>query len=258
MPPFTIESGHPNAVETALLRGLEEQNDALQLHVAWLSSELARSTADEAAARENLALATARFNPSSPVSLEEVRALQARIAELSGALETSAARAHAAELRVSALQSTLMKREDQVMQLSVQLGRAAAHIKEQASAVAGWSERQPPKLHPLPSDLTAAKFAMQQRLIAELTQQLDEARREAASHERASDIWEARHMMWEQAVEASASARSRRHGHLPRRGAEDSCVDSAQATLRTESSLLEAERAWQERCELQRRREAAI
>jgi hypothetical protein len=52
MPLHRIESPHPNAVESALLRGLEEQNNAMQTHVAWLSAELARVSADEQTARE--------------------------------------------------------------------------------------------------------------------------------------------------------------------------------------------------------------
>lgn len=256
MAPFTLESPRPNAVEAALLRGLEQQNNALQTHVAWLSAELARASADEASAREDLAVATARLDPSSTVSLQEVKDLQQRVKELGDALSTRDARIHAAESRASALQSLLAKRDEQVVQLGLQLGRAAAHMKEQARAVAGWSERQPPSSQPMPSDLAAAKFTMQQRLIAELTQQLDEARRKMAGVQGASEIWEARHMMWEQMVEARAAAPPpQRNGSglfSQRRVGED-----GGSALRSEQSLLEAERAWQERCELQRRREAA-
>jgi chromosome segregation ATPase len=261
----TIESPHPNAVEAALLRGLEEQNNALQTHVAWLSKELSRVSADEVRSRDTLATLTARFNPSSAISVQEVQTLQARVQELGDALSTQTARANAAESVATQLQSRLAKREDQVMQLSTQLGRAAAHIKEQANSVAGWSERQPAPAQPLASDLTEAKFEMQQRIITSLTQQLAEANLELGGCKRAADIWEARHMMWEQAVESGVETLPRKtdavalrrngSGANFRRGEE--AVEEAVSTssLKTQRSLQEAERAWQERCEQQRRRE---
>ena len=67
-------------------------------------------------------------------------------------------------------------------------------------------------------------------------------------------------MMWEQAIETSAEAPPRRNGSgvwNSRRVADDASALSETLSLRTERSLLEAERAWQERCEQQRRRETA-
>lgn len=259
MPLHRIESPHPNAVESALLRGLEEQNNAMQTHVAWLSAELARVSADEQTARKNLALLSARMNPLSPLSLHEVRSLQSRVGELSEAAAAQSARAHAAELEASSLRAKVAKRESQVLQLSTQIGMLAAHVKEQANAVAGWSERQPSSAQLLSTDLTTAKFEMQQRLIASLTQQLAEANVELGGCRVAADVWEARHMMWEQAIESSARADAvpRRNTSATWRRADDEAAEDTSGAAKATLSLAEAERAWQERCEQLRRREAS-
>jgi hypothetical protein len=231
MPLHRIESPHPNAVESALLRGLEEQNNAMQTHVAWLSAELARVSADEQTVRENLASLSARMNPLSAVSLHEVRALQDRVGELSDAAAVQSARAHAAELAASCLQAKVAKRESQVLQLSVQIGQLAAHVKEQANAVAGWSERQPMNAPLLSTELTTAKFEMQQRLIASLTQQIESS--------------------------AHADIAPRRNSSATWRRSEDETAEDTSSATKTTISLAEAERAWQERCEQLRRREAS-
>jgi hypothetical protein len=259
MPPHRIESPHPNAVESALLRGLEEQNNALQTHVAWLSAELARVSADEQTARENLSLLSSRMNPLSAVSLHEVRSLQDRVGKLSDAAAAQSARAHAAELAVSSLQVNIAKRESQVLQLSMQIGLLAAHVKDQANAVAGWSERHPTNAQVLSTDLTTAKFEMQQRLIASLTQQLAEANFELGGCRVATNVWEARHMMWEQAIASNARAgvAPRRNSSANWRRADDESAEDTSSTTKATISLAEAERAWQERCEQLRRREAS-
>ncbi|KAJ1630893.1 hypothetical protein T492DRAFT_999992 [Pavlovales sp. CCMP2436] len=247
-----VSSPHPNAVESALLRGLEEQNNTLQLHVAWLSKELARSARSEAAQRENLAVVTSRFLPSSAAVCAEVKELQGRLAETGSALAGERERARAAESCAETLRETLLSREAQVLQLSVQLGRAAAHVRKQASTIAGWSERQPTRAPPAASDMTTAKFEMQQLLLLELTQQLAEAKLEAEGCQAAADVWEARHMMWEQTIEATNPPM--RNGSAvwsaPRVPDENGADEKAPGP-----SLLQAERAWRERCEAQRRRE---
>lgn len=253
MLPRPSADASPSTTRAAYIRELEEQNAALQRHLAFLGSELSTAAGREAIVRKQLAEVSGWLCQETGVGVEEVGGLRERMDK---ALEEAAkerARAQAAEDARNRAEEALRKREDQVLQLSVQLGRAAAHLKDhahEASTLARMAQAPAPEL---PSDLTEAKFATMQRIIGDVSSQLSEKTLELQTLQVAVDIWEARHNVWEAAClehagggfrkgVAPASSGNRPNGHPHERG-----------TPATTTSLVEAEQAWRERCELLRR-----